>query len=295
MADKYGNIKPNGIKPKFVERESYKHKMAKEVLREWFHGGQTIGDIYFTPDRKCGVWFEYPIVATAKYNSVRLNWDRQLVRSTNGKERNTDKKETYTKQNESATLEKYASMPISKPNTASTKTWFSVVKSFFYSNKPINKSEEKTDNIINANDTPEIKIDDSYEIIESYANQTVFPVTNNISNVDKAGEANNTDTTQDLGKDNVCLLDEYVPTFDELKKLGIYPRRVIDVVLTHKGKPLWFIEICHKNPTSQEKIAELKSMGVRNLIEIDAEWILSQIKRPERIKYKKLIWDGKIC
>jgi hypothetical protein len=290
MANKYGNIKTiHDAKPKFVERESYKHKMAKEVLREWFYGGQTIGDIYFTPDRKCGVWFEYPIVATAKYNSVRLNWDRLLERNTNRKERNTDKKVTYNRQNELETLEKYASMPISKPNTANAKSWFSVVKSFFYSDRPANKPDNIPNNTTDFNDTPEIKIDDSYEIIESYANQTVIPAINNISNVNEAGKANNTDTPQDLGKDNICLLDEYVPKFDELIKLGIYPKRVIDVVLTHKGKPLWFIEICHKNPTSQEKITELKSMGVRNLIEIDAEWILSQIKRPERIKYKRLI------
>ena len=42
----------------FVENESYKHKMAKDVLREWFSGGCGIGDIRFEPNRKCGVWFD---------------------------------------------------------------------------------------------------------------------------------------------------------------------------------------------------------------------------------------------
>ena len=85
------------------------------------------------------------------------------------------------------------------------------------------------------------------------------------------------------------LQSEYVPTYDECISLGIYPKRVIDVVLTHKGRPEWFIEICHKNPTSQEKINELEMLGVRNLIEIDAEWIMKQTQKPTELKYKQLI------
>ena len=82
---------------------------------------------------------------------------------------------------------------------------------------------------------------------------------------------------------------EYVPTYENCVKLGIYPKRVIDVVLTHKGTPQWFIEICHTNPTSTEKIEELQSLGVRNLIEIDADWILNQTKRPTQLIYETLI------
>ena len=85
------------------------------------------------------------------------------------------------------------------------------------------------------------------------------------------------------------LQHEYVPTYNECIAVGIFPKRVIDVVLTHKGRPLWFIEICHTNPTSQTKINELKMLGVTNLIEIDAEWIMKQTKRPREIKYKQLI------
>ena len=145
--------------------------MAKEVLKEWFYGGQKIGNIgCSSPNRKCGVWFEYPIVATDKYNSIAQNWDELLT-------------------------------------------------------------------------NPKIPKD-----IEPYSEEY----------------------------DN--LQSEYVPTYDECISLGIYPERVIDVVLTHKGSPAWFIEICHKNPTSQEKINELKMLGVRNLIEIDVEWIMKQTK-----------------
>jgi len=85
------------------------------------------------------------------------------------------------------------------------------------------------------------------------------------------------------------LQREYIPTYDECISLDIHPKRLIDVVLTHKGAPTWFIEICHKNPTSQEKINELEMLGVTNLIEIDAEWIMKQTKKPTKLKYKQLI------
>ena len=174
----------------FTENESYKHKMAKEVLKEWFYGGDVIGEVGSRPNRECGVWFEYPIVKTDEYNSIENNWDEQLT------------------------------------------------------NPKIPKEMDPYSNEYN-------KLLDSSE----YTN----------------------------------LQSEYVPTYDECISLGIYPKRVIDVVLTHKGTPTWFIEICHKNPTSQEKINELEMLGVRNLIEIDAEWIMKQTKKPSELKFKQLI------
>ena len=165
----------------FTENESYKHKMAKEILKEWFSGGGTMGAVNFDPNRECGVWFEYPIVKTDKYNSIDYNWDEQITNPKIPKDMDPSSDEYYN------------------------------------------------------------------------------------------------------------LQSEYVPTYDECISLGIYPKRVIDVVLTHKGSPLWFIEICHKNPTSQEKINELKMLGVRNLIEIDAEWIMEQTKIPTELKYEQLI------
>ena len=166
----------------FTENESYKHKMAKEVLKKWFSGGSMIGEVGCrSPNRVCGVWFEYPIVKTDKYDSIQFNWDELLTNPKIPKEMNP------------------------------------------YS--------------------------DEYDNLQS----------------------------------------EYVPTYDECISLGIYPKRVIDVVLTNKGIPTWFIEICHKNPTSREKINELKMLGVENLIEIDAEWIMKQTKKPTKLKYKQLI------
>jgi hypothetical protein len=164
----------------FSVNESYMHKMSKEVLKEWFYGGDmSLLEDYICPNRECGVWFEYPIVKNENYNSIDYNWDEIL-------------------------------------------------------------------------DNPNI--------------------TENMSKEEKHN-----------------LQSEYVPTYDECISLDIYPKRVIDVVLTHKGRPSWFIEICHKNPTSEEKINELEMLGVTNLIEIDAEWIMKQTKKPSKLKYKLLI------
>ena len=166
----------------FSENESYMHKMAKEVMKDWFYGGRRIGDIdCYYPNRACGVFLEYPIVNNEQYNSVNFNWDEILE----------------------------------NPNIPKQLDYFS----------------------------------------DEYTN----------------------------------LQSEYVPTYDECISLGIFPKRIIDVVLTCKGTPKWFIEVCHKNPTSKEKINELEMLGVTNLIEIDAEWIMKQTKRPEKLKYKRLI------
>ena len=160
----------------YTENESYKHKMAKEVLKEWFYGGERIGKVGgCCPNRECGVCLEYPIVKQEGY----IDGSNNKIGGTNSIDNNWD------------------------------------------------------------------------EILQ--------------------------------------LEDDCVPTYDECIRMSMYPKRIIDVVLTHKGHPEWFIEICHKNPTSQEKINELKKLGVYNLIEIDAEWIMKQTKKPTRLEYKQLI------
>jgi hypothetical protein len=84
--------------------------------------------------------------------------------------------------------------------------------------------------------------------------------------------------------------NEYVPTYDEcVNTYNSHPIAIIDVVCSHKGRPYVGIEICHKNPVSQEKINKLKKFGVDNLIEMDAEWILQQTKIPFYLKYRRLI------
>lgn len=82
---------------------------------------------------------------------------------------------------------------------------------------------------------------------------------------------------------------EYVPSYSDCLKLDIYPTLVVDVVIPCKGKPTYYIEICNTHPTSPGKIRDLKRIGVDNLIEIDADWILSQTKRPFKLEYRRLI------
>lgn len=88
---------------------------------------------------------------------------------------------------------------------------------------------------------------------------------------------------------------EFVPTYEQcLEKYKVAPFAVIDVVCTHKGSPSIGIEICHKNPVSKKKLQKIidfkESSGANlELIEISAEWILSQTKPPSKLIYKKLI------
>lgn len=84
----------------------------------------------------------------------------------------------------------------------------------------------------------------------------------------------------------------FVPTYDECTKIGLNPVAVIDIVLTHKGSPTCFVEICHTNPVSKRKENILKKLiNASNveidLIEIDAEWILKQTTIPSKLQIKR--------
>jgi hypothetical protein len=79
------------------------------------------------------------------------------------------------------------------------------------------------------------------------------------------------------------------PTYQELKKQLIYPVAIVDMVIMDNNKPKYYIEIYHKHKTTQEKINKLKALGIDNLYEIEAGWILDQIKKPQYLKYKRLI------
>ena len=74
---------------------------------------------------------------------------------------------------------------------------------------------------------------------------------------------------------------------DNCKTMNLSPTAYVDIVLTHKGTPSYFIDICDKKPISDKKIKKLKRLGVSNYIEIDAEWILSQTKIPSKIEIKR--------
>lgn len=103
------------------------------------------------------------------------------------------------------------------------------------------------------------------------------------------------------------------PTYKECIENKLKPFYVVDLVISkndnvhfsrdyfklhntdlYKIFPYYYIEICHKNPVSYEKIIGLVNLGVKKLVEMDAEWIMNQTKIPKELKYKKLIWEGKI-
>ena len=95
--------------------------------------------------------------------------------------------------------------------------------------------------------------------------------------------------------ENDEYIADFIPSHEECINKQLFPVAVVDVVLTHKGTPSYFIEICHKNPVSREKLIKLHMSGVQDLWEIDAEWILRQTKVPSELKIKRwLIKSGKI-
>ena len=92
------------------------------------------------------------------------------------------------------------------------------------------------------------------------------------------------------GDEEGCNWNGFVPTYTECNEYNLYPISVIDIVLPHKGKPAYFIEICHTNPVSNEKLEKLKQLKIgpdTSLIEIDAEWILRQTGIPSKLEIKR--------
>ena len=108
----------------------------------------------------------------------------------------------------------------------------------------------------------------------------------------KDGGINSWETNWDeiIDRDHEKYWNEYVPTYDEcVKEFNCYPIAIIDVVTSAKGRPKTAIEIKYKNKVSEKKIKDLKKVGVNDLIEIDAEWILRQTKIPDKLEYTRLI------
>jgi len=81
----------------------------------------------------------------------------------------------------------------------------------------------------------------------------------------------------------VLNCEQFVSKFTE------YPLAIIDVVCMHKGFPIYGIEICHTNPVSKEKIKKLEKVGVTNLYEVDALWVLQQTSVPSEMKCKQFL------
>ena len=87
----------------------------------------------------------------------------------------------------------------------------------------------------------------------------------------------------------------WVPTYEEcISKYNLYPIAFISLVCENKGTPRHAIEVYYKNLTNLNKITKLQEFGMKELIEVDAEWILEQTTIPRTLKYNRLIQNNQI-
>jgi hypothetical protein len=91
---------------------------------------------------------------------------------------------------------------------------------------------------------------------------------------------------------NICTPS---PTYDFCVEKKLIPKCIFDVATSEKGIINCLFEVVHKNPISDEKlniineILSLSNHGGLTIIEIDADWILSQVKIPDTILINKYI------
>jgi hypothetical protein len=76
------------------------------------------------------------------------------------------------------------------------------------------------------------------------------------------------------------------PTYKESLQYG-NTVAILDIAIAHKGMIKYGIEIYNTNPVTEEKIEKLYKLGLENLIELDAKWILRQTGKPDVIKVKR--------
>jgi hypothetical protein len=80
------------------------------------------------------------------------------------------------------------------------------------------------------------------------------------------------------------------PTYQECISMGYKPLRSIDIVLVKDGKVLIGIEVCATNRCKSDKVRLLKVLGLKKLIEIQADWCSKQMATLTRpLQYDVLI------
>ena len=84
-------------------------------------------------------------------------------------------------------------------------------------------------------------------------------------------------------------VSSYNPTYQELREKNISVIAVIDMVVMDKDRPAYFFEVYNTNKVSNTKLEKLKRLGMTNLYEIEASWIMKQCLKPNTLKYDKLI------
>ena len=93
----------------------------------------------------------------------------------------------------------------------------------------------------------------------------------------------------------------YVPNYDECINAGYNVIAIIDLVVVYKGRIIFGIEICNKNPVSIEKQKKINKLYNKTyykngnhcagvpIFEIDSNWIIQQINQPKKIIFKRQI------
>jgi hypothetical protein len=81
-----------------------------------------------------------------------------------------------------------------------------------------------------------------------------------------------------------------VPDLEVLKGEGLWPEYIFDVAVADCGYIRTGIEIVHKNPPSQKKLAFLKKNHLTELLILPARWVLGQIAPPEDVPGEFWAW-----
>lgn len=77
------------------------------------------------------------------------------------------------------------------------------------------------------------------------------------------------------------------PTYDQCIQNGYLPICIFDVAIQHKGIISDIIEVVHKNGISETKAGYISRVCAEtpfNIHVISADWVLSQVGRPKRLK-----------
>lgn len=78
------------------------------------------------------------------------------------------------------------------------------------------------------------------------------------------------------------------PTYEEVIELGLAPVIIFDVAIQHKGHIVYGLEVVHRNGISETKYDYLHRVGIPTYT-IDADWILSRVKRPEVLVCQRVV------
>lgn len=124
---------------------------------------------------------------------------------------------------------------------------------------------------------------------------------NEIVGLDPVWDESNWDKSEIYGDppDNIylsvkegSLLNQRPPTYDEVIAMGLTPILIFDVAIQHKGTIIHAFEVVHKNGISDTKLEYLKRACRYSSLQvytIDADWILSRVKCPEKLELAKVI------